>query len=114
MEACCSLVEGLFWKYFLKVKKKFKCFSSKAKEPGTYTLRQLCTSVGKVQFVLLHIYPIVQYDVYSQEPQLKVEPMTGKCNGCAEAALMIPLVLLWDWRKCFMASVLLSLPYSAL
>ncbi|XP_032850376.2 trafficking protein particle complex subunit 10 [Tyto alba] len=51
-------------------------FSTQAKEPGTYTLRQLCTSVGKVQFVLLHIYPVVQYDVYSQEPQLKVEPMT--------------------------------------
>ncbi|NXN56298.1 TPC10 protein, partial [Rynchops niger] len=51
-------------------------FNTQAKEPGTYTLRQLCTSVGKVQFVLLHIYPIVQYDVYSQEPQLKVEPMT--------------------------------------
>uniref|UniRef100_A0A8C3VHM3 Trafficking protein particle complex subunit 10 n=1 Tax=Catharus ustulatus TaxID=91951 RepID=A0A8C3VHM3_CATUS len=51
-------------------------FNIQAKEPGTYTLRQLCTSVGKVQFVLLHIYPIVQYDVYSQEPQLKVEPMT--------------------------------------
>uniref|UniRef100_A0A8B9Q831 Trafficking protein particle complex subunit 10 n=1 Tax=Apteryx owenii TaxID=8824 RepID=A0A8B9Q831_APTOW len=51
-------------------------FKTQAKEPGTYTLRQLCTSVGKVQFVLLHIYPIVQYDVYSQEPQLKVEPMT--------------------------------------
>ncbi|OXB70032.1 UNVERIFIED_CONTAM: hypothetical protein H355_005494, partial [Colinus virginianus] len=47
-----------------------------AKEPGTYTLRQLCTSVGKIQFVLLHMYPIVQYDVYSQEPQLKVEPTT--------------------------------------
>ncbi|POI35926.1 hypothetical protein CIB84_000324 [Bambusicola thoracicus] len=51
-------------------------FSTQAKEPGTYTLRQLCTSVGKIQFVLLHIYPIVQYDVYSQEPQLKVEPTT--------------------------------------
>ncbi|XP_010217051.1 PREDICTED: trafficking protein particle complex subunit 10 [Tinamus guttatus] len=51
-------------------------FKTQAKEPGTYTLRQLCTSLGKVQFVLLHIYPIAQYDVYSQEPQLKVEPMT--------------------------------------
>uniref|UniRef100_A0A8C7EDZ2 Trafficking protein particle complex subunit 10 n=1 Tax=Nothoprocta perdicaria TaxID=30464 RepID=A0A8C7EDZ2_NOTPE len=51
-------------------------FETQAKEPGTYTLRQLCTSLGKVQFVLLHIYPIAQYDVYSQEPQLKVEPMT--------------------------------------
>lgn len=59
-------------------------FSSKAKEPGTYTLRQLCTSVGKIQFVLLHVYPIVQYDVYSQEPQLKVEPTTGRYNCCSE------------------------------
>uniref|UniRef100_A0A2K5R111 Trafficking protein particle complex subunit 10 n=1 Tax=Cebus imitator TaxID=2715852 RepID=A0A2K5R111_CEBIM len=46
-----------------------------AKEPGTYTLRQLCASVGSVWFVLPHIYPIVQYDVYSQEPQLHVEPL---------------------------------------
>ncbi|KAG8136465.1 hypothetical protein E2320_005042, partial [Naja naja] len=52
-----------------------KC-SNLGKEPGTYTLRQLCLSVGKMQFVLLHIYPIVQYDIYSQEPQLKVEPCT--------------------------------------
>uniref|UniRef100_A0A8C0J097 Trafficking protein particle complex subunit 10 n=1 Tax=Chelonoidis abingdonii TaxID=106734 RepID=A0A8C0J097_CHEAB len=51
-------------------------FRTQAKEPGTYTLRQLCTSVGKVHFVLPHIYPVVQYDVYSQEPQLKVEPLT--------------------------------------
>ncbi|KAK9402061.1 hypothetical protein NXF25_010417 [Crotalus adamanteus] len=51
-------------------------FRTQGKEPGTYTLRQLCISVGKMQFALLHIYPIVQYDVYSQEPQLKVEPCT--------------------------------------
>ncbi|XP_038615987.1 trafficking protein particle complex subunit 10 isoform X2 [Tachyglossus aculeatus] len=51
-------------------------FVTQAKEPGTYTLRQLCTTLGQVQFVLPHIYPIVQYDVYSQEPQLKVEPLT--------------------------------------
>ncbi|XP_006137949.1 trafficking protein particle complex subunit 10 [Pelodiscus sinensis] len=51
-------------------------FRTQAKEPGTYTLRQLCTSLGKVHFVLPHIYPVVQYDVYSQEPQLKVEPLT--------------------------------------
>ncbi|KAM9173035.1 trafficking protein particle complex subunit 10 [Pangshura tecta] len=51
-------------------------FRTQAKEPGTYTLRQLCTSVGKVHFVLPHIYPVVQYDMYSQEPQLKVEPLT--------------------------------------
>uniref|UniRef100_G3VMG2 Trafficking protein particle complex subunit 10 n=1 Tax=Sarcophilus harrisii TaxID=9305 RepID=G3VMG2_SARHA len=51
-------------------------FRTQAKEPGTYTLRQMCTSVGQVQFVLPHIYPIVQYDVYSQDPQLKVEPLT--------------------------------------
>uniref|UniRef100_A0A3B3RF46 Trafficking protein particle complex subunit 10 n=1 Tax=Paramormyrops kingsleyae TaxID=1676925 RepID=A0A3B3RF46_9TELE len=46
-----------------------------APEPGTYTLRQLCATVGWVQFVLPHIYPIVQYEVYSQEPQLTVEPL---------------------------------------
>ncbi|XP_053165600.1 trafficking protein particle complex subunit 10 [Hemicordylus capensis] len=51
-------------------------FKIQGKEPGTYTLRQLCISVGKMQFALPHIYPIVQYDVYSQEPQLKVEPCT--------------------------------------
>ncbi|XP_005375931.1 PREDICTED: trafficking protein particle complex subunit 10 [Chinchilla lanigera] len=50
-------------------------FRTQAKEPGTYTLRQLCASVGPVWFVLPHIYPIVQYDVYSQEPQLHVEPL---------------------------------------
>ncbi|XP_058920759.1 trafficking protein particle complex subunit 10 isoform X2 [Kogia breviceps] len=50
-------------------------FSTQAKEPGTYTLRQLCASVGPVWFVLPHIYPPVQYDVYSQEPQLHVEPL---------------------------------------
>ncbi|XP_020008295.1 trafficking protein particle complex subunit 10 isoform X1 [Castor canadensis] len=51
-------------------------FRTQAKEPGTYTLRQLCASVGPVWFVLPHIYPVVQYDVYSQEPQLHVEPLT--------------------------------------
>ncbi|XP_021567438.1 trafficking protein particle complex subunit 10 [Carlito syrichta] len=51
-------------------------FRTQAKEPGTYTLRQLCASVGPVWFVLPHIYPIVQYDVYSQEPQLHVTPLT--------------------------------------
>ncbi|EHB08230.1 Trafficking protein particle complex subunit 10 [Heterocephalus glaber] len=50
-------------------------FRTQAKEPGTYTLRQLCASVGPVWFVLPHIYPIVQYDVYSGEPQLHVEPL---------------------------------------
>ncbi|XP_021534918.1 trafficking protein particle complex subunit 10 isoform X4 [Neomonachus schauinslandi] len=50
-------------------------FRTQAKEPGTYTLRQLCASVGPVWFVLPHLYPLVQYDVYSQEPQLRVEPL---------------------------------------
>uniref|UniRef100_A0A8C3YUN3 Trafficking protein particle complex subunit 10 n=1 Tax=Catagonus wagneri TaxID=51154 RepID=A0A8C3YUN3_9CETA len=50
-------------------------FRTQAKEPGTYTLRQLCASLGRVSFVLPHIYPLVQYDVYSQEPQLHVEPL---------------------------------------
>lgn len=48
-----------------------------SREPGTYTLRQLCATVGLVQFVLPHIYPVVQYEVYSQEPQLSVEPLAG-------------------------------------
>ncbi|XP_062963715.1 trafficking protein particle complex subunit 10 isoform X2 [Cynocephalus volans] len=52
-------------------------FRTQAKEPGTYTLRQLSASVGPVRFVLPHIYPLVQYDVYSQEPQLHVEPLAN-------------------------------------
>uniref|UniRef100_A0A669F731 Trafficking protein particle complex subunit 10 n=1 Tax=Oreochromis niloticus TaxID=8128 RepID=A0A669F731_ORENI len=44
--------------------------------PGTYTLRQLCATVGEVQFILPHIYPSAQYEVYSQEPQLTVEPLS--------------------------------------
>ncbi|KAL6468804.1 hypothetical protein MHYP_G00223280 [Metynnis hypsauchen] len=51
-------------------------FTAPSMKPGTYTLRQLCATVGRVQFVLPHIYPIVQYDVYSQEPQLTIEPFT--------------------------------------
>ncbi|XP_058152306.1 trafficking protein particle complex subunit 10 isoform X2 [Dasypus novemcinctus] len=51
-------------------------FRTQAREPGTYTLRQLCASVGPLCFVLPHMYPIAQYDVYSQEPQLHVEPLT--------------------------------------
>ncbi|XP_061091559.1 trafficking protein particle complex subunit 10-like isoform X1 [Conger conger] len=50
-------------------------FTAPSREPGTYTLRQLCATVGQVQFVLPHIYPIVQYEVYSQEPQLGIEPL---------------------------------------
>ncbi|XP_020782651.1 trafficking protein particle complex subunit 10 [Boleophthalmus pectinirostris] len=44
-------------------------------DPGTYTLRQLCVTLGQVQFILPHVYPSVQYQVYSQEPQLTVEPL---------------------------------------
>ncbi|XP_062312495.1 trafficking protein particle complex subunit 10 isoform X1 [Osmerus eperlanus] len=51
-------------------------FTAPSGDPGTYTLRQLCATVGQVQFVLPHIYPLVQYEVYSQEPQLTVEPLT--------------------------------------
>ncbi|XP_035379561.1 trafficking protein particle complex subunit 10 [Electrophorus electricus] len=51
-------------------------FSAPSLKAGSYTLRQLCATVGQVQFVLPHIYPIVQYDVYSQDPQLTVEPLT--------------------------------------
>ncbi|XP_054643818.1 trafficking protein particle complex subunit 10 [Dunckerocampus dactyliophorus] len=45
-------------------------------QPGSYTLRQLCATVGQVHFVLPHIYPSIRYDVYSQEPQLTVEPLS--------------------------------------
>ncbi|XDV51112.1 hypothetical protein PO909_020054 [Leuciscus waleckii] len=51
-------------------------FNAPSQKPGTYTLRQLCASVGRVQFVLPHIYPVVQYEVYSQEPQLTIQPLT--------------------------------------
>ncbi|XP_073407183.1 trafficking protein particle complex subunit 10-like isoform X3 [Dendrobates tinctorius] len=51
-------------------------FHTQAQEPGTYTLRQLAASFGAVRLLLSHVYPIVQYDVYSQEPQLKVEPLS--------------------------------------
>ncbi|KAK7938798.1 hypothetical protein WMY93_002124 [Mugilogobius chulae] len=44
-------------------------------DPGTYTLRQLCATLGQVQFILPHVYPSVRYEVYSQEPQLTVEPL---------------------------------------
>ncbi|XP_035310593.1 trafficking protein particle complex subunit 10 isoform X2 [Cricetulus griseus] len=55
-------------------------FKTQAKEPGTYTLRQLRVTLGPVWFVLAHIHPIVQYDVYSQEPQLHVEPLAEECS----------------------------------
>ncbi|XP_068127136.1 trafficking protein particle complex subunit 10 [Hyperolius riggenbachi] len=51
-------------------------FPAQAQEAGTYTLRQLTASFSNVQLLLPHVYPIVQYDVYSQEPQLKVEPLS--------------------------------------
>ncbi|XP_068602588.1 trafficking protein particle complex subunit 10 [Brachionichthys hirsutus] len=51
-------------------------FTAPSGQPGTYTLRQLYATVGRVQFVLPHIYPSVQYEVYSQEPQLTVEPLS--------------------------------------
>ncbi|XP_051937944.1 trafficking protein particle complex subunit 10 [Hippocampus zosterae] len=44
-------------------------------EPGTYTLRRLSVTLANVNFVLPHIYPSVQYHVYSQEPQLSVQPL---------------------------------------
>ncbi|XP_037380763.1 trafficking protein particle complex subunit 10 isoform X2 [Talpa occidentalis] len=50
-------------------------FQTQAREPGTYTLRQLSASLGPLCFILPHLYPPVQYDVYSQEPQLTVEPL---------------------------------------
>ncbi|XP_061647822.1 trafficking protein particle complex subunit 10 [Phyllopteryx taeniolatus] len=45
-------------------------------ESGTYTLRQIRVTLAHVNFVLAHIYPAVQYHVYSQEPQLTVEPLS--------------------------------------
>ncbi|XP_063301825.1 trafficking protein particle complex subunit 10 isoform X2 [Pelobates fuscus] len=51
-------------------------FHTQAQETGTYSLRQLGASIGNVKLLLPHIYPIVQYDVYCQEPQLKVEPLS--------------------------------------
>ncbi|XP_077473021.1 trafficking protein particle complex subunit 10 [Stigmatopora argus] len=45
-------------------------------ESGTYTLRQLRVALARVSFVLPHIYPAVQYHVYSQEPQLTVQPLS--------------------------------------
>lgn len=34
--------------------------------------------MGPLCFVLPHIYPLLQYDVYCQEPQLRVEPLAGE------------------------------------
>ncbi|XP_010901636.2 trafficking protein particle complex subunit 10 isoform X2 [Esox lucius] len=51
-------------------------FSAPSQEPGTYKLCQLCATVGHIQLVLPHISPLVQYDVYSQDPLLSVEPLT--------------------------------------
>ncbi|KAL2087522.1 hypothetical protein ACEWY4_016350 [Coilia grayii] len=51
-------------------------FTAPSEKPGTYTLRQVCATVGQLQFVLPHIYPTVHYAVYSQEPQLTIEPLT--------------------------------------
>uniref|UniRef100_A0A8C2BJC0 Trafficking protein particle complex 10 n=1 Tax=Cyprinus carpio TaxID=7962 RepID=A0A8C2BJC0_CYPCA len=47
-----------------------------SQKPGVYTLRQLCAMLGRVQLVLPHLYPVVQYEVYSQEPQLSIQPLT--------------------------------------
>ncbi|XP_016392083.1 trafficking protein particle complex subunit 10 [Sinocyclocheilus rhinocerous] len=51
-------------------------FTAPSQKPGSYTLRQLCVTLGRVQFILPHIYPVVQYEVYSQEPQLSIQPLT--------------------------------------
>ncbi|XP_037543079.1 trafficking protein particle complex subunit 10 [Nematolebias whitei] len=50
-------------------------FTAPSGQPGSYMLRQLCATVGPVHFVQSHIYPSVRYEVYSQEPQLTVEPL---------------------------------------
>uniref|UniRef100_A0A1A8MMX0 Trafficking protein particle complex 10 n=2 Tax=Nothobranchius pienaari TaxID=704102 RepID=A0A1A8MMX0_9TELE len=51
-------------------------FTAPSGQPGSYTLRQLCATVGGIQFVQSHVYPSVRYEVYSQEPQLTVEPLS--------------------------------------
>ncbi|KAL1265278.1 hypothetical protein QQF64_003305, partial [Cirrhinus molitorella] len=51
-------------------------FTAPSQKPGAYTLRQLCATVGRVQLILPHLYPVVQYEVYSQEPQLSIQPLT--------------------------------------
>ncbi|KAF4107814.1 trafficking protein particle complex subunit 10 [Onychostoma macrolepis] len=51
-------------------------FTAPSQKPGVYTLRQLCATLGRVQFILPHLYPVVQYEVYSQEPQLSIQPLT--------------------------------------
>ncbi|XP_011528021.1 trafficking protein particle complex subunit 10 isoform X8 [Homo sapiens] len=96
-------------------------FRTQAKEPGTYTLRQLCASVGSVWFVLPHIYPIVQYDVYSQEPQLHVEPLAE--DFWAQMCRDFPLPaskqsvlqfssdpVYWSWRQTPQDSLLAGIP----
>ncbi|XP_042201859.1 trafficking protein particle complex subunit 10 [Callorhinchus milii] len=43
-------------------------------EPGSFTLRQLCVQLGCVHLLSRRLYPPLQYDVYSQEPQLNLLP----------------------------------------
>lgn len=69
-------------------------FAPQSGQPGTYMLRQLCATVGEVQFVLSHIYPSVRYEVYSQEPQLTVEPLSG-LNLCCMSKIQ---PLLYDTK----------------
>lgn len=75
MQHYTSILPESYFLLFLIISVLFCCAQST--KPGTYTLRQLCATVGHVQFVLPHIYPIVKYEVYSQEPQLTIEPLTG-------------------------------------
>uniref|UniRef100_A0A8C4QTW0 Trafficking protein particle complex subunit 10 n=1 Tax=Eptatretus burgeri TaxID=7764 RepID=A0A8C4QTW0_EPTBU len=42
------------------------------REPGLFTLRQLCVQIGPLQLLSLRLQPLLQYTVYSQEPQLDV------------------------------------------
>uniref|UniRef100_UPI00358F56F4 trafficking protein particle complex subunit 10 isoform X2 n=1 Tax=Myxine glutinosa TaxID=7769 RepID=UPI00358F56F4 len=42
------------------------------REPGLFTLRQLCLQIGPLQLLSLRLQPVPQYTVYSQEPQLDV------------------------------------------
>ncbi|KAJ8246715.1 hypothetical protein GJAV_G00254590 [Gymnothorax javanicus] len=51
-------------------------FTAPTGEPGTYTLRQMRATVGRVQFILPHIHPVVRYEVYTEEPEVSILPLS--------------------------------------
>lgn len=71
--------------------KVFSCAfdPAQSQKPGVYTLRQLCATLGRVQLVLPHLYPVVQYEVYSQEPQLSIQPLTGESPSPASVCVCV-------------------------